>query len=442
MSHKVYSYPVDYDKEKNLRREHRAGVILVWILVALIVIGSTVIAALTARGARILGTACIGQQILESLTPEENQRPQGAPYSAPDTKPQVTPQPTAQPEPTATVEPNPDFMDNAAEPYAESFDNLPDVIEAVAAGVVGVTNWQNYTAGASAPRLIEWGSGSGFIITTDGYVLTNQHVIENAQKVTVNLRDGQEYEARVVGADRVSDVAVLKIEADGLTALPIGNSDQVRVGEFVFAIGDPVRSELSGSVTFGIVSAKSRAINIDGFTNTYIQTDAAINLGNSGGPLITMDGFVIGMNSAKTVTAGYDSTGNAIAAEGIGFAIPINHVWEIASQLIATGSVPKPGIGITIKQTLPEYRDITKDEGGEIRPYVDSITEGGPADLAGMKVGDVILALDGIEMNETNDIVAYIREQSKVGQTIEFTIEREGEQKVLTVTVGDLNKMP
>ena len=441
MSHKIYSYPADYDQEKTLHREHRAGVILVWFLVALIVISSTVIAALSARGIRVLGTACAGEQIIESMIPDGKQ-PEGSSFTVPDTMPKATPQPTETPAPTATVEPNPDFMDHAAQPYTENFENLPDVIEAVAAGVVGVTNWRNYTAGSAAPRLVEWGSGSGFIITTDGYVLTNQHVIENALKVTVNLRDGQEYEAKVVGSDRVSDVAVLKIEATGLTALPIGDSDKLRVGEFVFAVGDPVRSELSGSVTFGIVSAKSRAINIDGFTNTYIQTDAAINLGNSGGPLITMDGFVIGMNSAKTVTAGYDSTGNAIAAEGIGFAIPINQVWEIASQLITKGSIPKPGIGVTIKQTLPEYRDIAKDEGEEIRPYVDSITEGGPADLAGMKVGDVILALDGIEMSETNEIVAYIREHTEVGQTIEFTVEREGEQKVLTVTVGDLNRMP
>ncbi len=440
MSHKVYSYPADYDQERSLRREHRRGMILVWILVALIVLASTVVAALTARGVRILGTACAGEQILESLTPDGQQG--GSPFTAPDTNLQTTPQPTVTPAPTATVEPNPDFMDHAAEPYVERFENLPDVIEAVAAGVVGVTNWRNYTAGQSAPRLVEWGSGSGFIITTDGYVLTNHHVIENAMKVTVNLRDGQEYEARVVGSDRVTDIAVLKIEAEGLTALPVGNSDQLRVGEFVFAVGDPVRSELSGSVTFGIVSAKSRAINIDGFTNNYIQTDAAINLGNSGGPLITMDGFVIGMNSAKTVTAGYDATGNAIAAEGIGFAIPINQVWQIATQLITTGSIQKPGIGITIKQTVPEFRDIAKDEGEEFRPYVEAVTKDGPADLAGMKVGDVILSLDGIEMSETNEIVAYIREQTKVGQTIVFTVEREGEQVTLTVTVGDLNKMP
>ncbi len=441
MSHKVYSYPADYDRERSLKREHRRGVILVWILVALIVLGSTVVAALTARGIRVMGTACSGEQILESLTPDSLQ-PGGAPFTDPGTNPQITPQPTDTPAPTATVEPNPDFMDHAAEPYTERFENLPDVIEAVAAGVVGVTNWRNYTTGASAPRLMEWGSGSGFIITTDGYVLTNQHVIEDAIKVTVNLRDGQEYEARIVGSDRVTDIAVLKIEAAGLTALPIGDSDQLRVGEFVFAVGDPVRSELSGSVTFGIVSAKSRAISIDGFLNNYIQTDAAINLGNSGGPLINMDGFVIGMNSAKTVTAGYDATGKAIAAEGIGFAIPINQVWEIASQLITTGGIPKPGIGVTIKQTLPEYRDIAKEEGEEFRPFVDVVTEGGPADLAGMKVGDVILALDGIEMSETSDIVAYIREQSKVGQQIVFTVEREGEQLDLTVTVGDLNKMP
>ncbi|MDO4852959.1 MAG: trypsin-like peptidase domain-containing protein, partial [Clostridia bacterium] len=348
-----------------------------------------------------------------------------------------TPAPTTTPSPT--VEPNPDFMDQAAQPFAESFETLPDVIDAVAPGVVGVVNWQTYE---KTQRLVEWGSGSGFVITTDGYVLTNHHVIEGAQRITVNLTTGEQFEARLVGSDKTTDIAVLKIDAAGLTALPRGDSDRLRVGEFVFAIGDPVQSELSGSVTFGIISAKSRAINIEGFTNDYIQTDAAINLGNSGGPLINMDGFVVGMNSAKTVTAGYDAMGNAIAAEGIGFALPINHVWEIATQLITTGSVPKPGIGVTIKQTRAELRELAAEEGEEIRPYIDSVTANGPAATAGMQVGDVILALDGIEMNEMEQIVAYIREHTKIGQQIAFTIEREGQTMEIVVTVGDLNKMP
>ena len=437
MERKPISYPADYDNNKHLRREHRAGLILVWVLVALIAIAATVCSALSARGIGIARKACAGQQIISSLIPD-GEKPGKLPEAVvptPDTH--ETPTPTTTPAPT--VEPNPDFMDQAAQPFAESFETLPDVIDAVAPGVVGVVNWQTYE---KTQRLVEWGSGSGFVITTDGYVLTNHHVIEGAQRITVNLTTGEQFEARLVGSDKTTDIAVLKIDADGLTALPRGDSDRLRVGEFVFAIGDPVQSELSGSVTFGIISAKSRAINIEGFTNDYIQTDAAINLGNSGGPLINMDGFVVGMNSAKTVTAGYDAMGNAIAAEGIGFALPINHVWEIATQLITTGSVPKPGIGVTIKQTRAELRELAAEEGEEIRPYIDSVTANGPAATAGMQVGDVILALDGIEMNEMEQIVAYIREHTKIGQQIAFTIEREGQTMEIVVTVGDLNKMP
>ena len=308
------------------------------------------------------------------------------------------------------------------------------MIEAVSPGVVGVSNWRTYDRNNS---LVEWSAGSGFIITTDGYILTNAHIVEDAERVTIRLSDGEIVDAVVVGMDRTNDVAVVKIDRDGLTALPKGDSDTIRVGEFVMTIGDPVKSELAGSVTFGIISAKSREINIEGFTNTYIQTDAAINFGNSGGPLIDMNGNVIGMASAKTVVAGYDSFGNTVSAEGIGYALPINHVWEIATQLITSGSIPKPGIGIKIAQANLQYAA----EQDEKRPYVASVTEGGPADLAGMQVGDVILALDGTEFDDYNEIVRFIANQTAVGQTVVFTIERDGKQIDLSVVIGDLNNI-
>ena len=420
-----YSYPADYAEDKKLRREHTGGVILVWILIGLLAIGSVACTVLSARGIGLLRQACGAQRIVGSLIPKATPLPN-------ETTAPKAPKVTATPAPTYA--PDPDFMNDAADPFAETFATLPDVIEAVSPGVVGVSNWRTYDRNNS---LVEWSAGSGFIITTDGYILTNAHIVEDAERVTIRLSDGEIVDAVVVGMDRTNDVAVVKIDRDGLTALPKGDSDTIRVGEFVMTIGDPVKSELAGSVTFGIISAKSREINIEGFTNTYIQTDAAINFGNSGGPLIDMNGNVIGMASAKTVVAGYDSFGNTVSAEGIGYALPINHVWEIATQLITSGSIPKHGIGIKIAQANLQYAA----EQDEKRPYVASVTEGGPADLAGMQVGDVILALDGTEFDDYNEIVRFIANQTAVGQTVVFTIERDGKQIDLSVVIGDLNNI-
>ena len=444
MKRKSIPFPADYDNDTKLRREHRTGVVLVWLLVLLIVVLATVAAALSARGAGMIGKACLAAKAVESLLPEATATPAvvpdvtAIPTPGVDQKPETTapsePETTKAPAAAApTFEPDPDFTNHLAEPYDEDFASLPDVIEAVAPGVVSVFNWQTYTANG---KLVEWGSGTGFLITTNGYILTNAHVVEDAEKVTVTLYDGSEYEAVVVGADRWGDTAVLKIDAEGLTALPKGDSDAIRVGESVFAIGDPVRKELSGSVSRGIISAKDRSVTIDGITNTYIQTDAAINFGNSGGPLLDMQGYVVGMIGAKTVTAGYDSYGNPISAEGIGYVLPINRVWEIATQIITAGGVQKPGVGITITQLRAEYAE----PGAELRPYISKVTAGGPADTAGLKVGDVILAVDGMPHDDYSAVVEYIGSK-KVGDSVVFTIERDGQQMDFTVTIGDLNRM-
>ncbi|MBQ5986135.1 MAG: trypsin-like peptidase domain-containing protein [Clostridia bacterium] len=444
MAIRQISYPADYENDRKLRREHRGGCALV-IILSLLVVGLSVVSmALTARGATLV-TPKTAQMIVEQIEPlipptlkdnGESTVPE-APVATP--APQKTAEQTAapakaEPSPTPYI-PNPTFMDTAASPFTETFEALPDIVDAVAPGVVSVINWQTLE---DLQRVVEYGSGSGFVITTDGYILTNQHVIEDAERITVDLHNGEKYDAVLIGADKTSDVAVLKIDATGLTALPKGDSEAIRVGEFVLAIGDPVQTELSGSVTFGIISAKSRCITIDGIANNYIQIDAAINFGNSGGPLIDMNGNVIGMNSAKTITAGYDSMGRTISAEGIGFALPINRVWEIATQLITTGKVERPGIGVTIAQRNANYA--MEDE--EIRPYIQSVTEGGPADQAGIQVNDVLLGVDGIEMSDYSEFVNYIQQQTKVGQKIVFTVEREGQTLELTVTVGDLNQLP
>ncbi|MDO4572037.1 MAG: trypsin-like peptidase domain-containing protein, partial [Clostridia bacterium] len=248
----------------------------------------------------------------------------------------ITPSPSAVLEATATPIPtatpvvdeedrNMPELDGISPNIPGMIDNpIPDIFDAVSPGVVGVVNYQNLVINGRE-QLQVYGSGSGFIVSSSGYILTNAHVIEDASVVAIRFSDGEEVDAKVIGSDAETDVAVLKIERSGLSPLGLGDSDTVRVGEYVLAIGNPLDSDrLANTITFGIISAKAREITIDAYTNTFLQTDAAINFGNSGGPLLNMQGEVIGMNSAKTVTAGYDAYGNAISAEGIGFALPIN----------------------------------------------------------------------------------------------------------------------
>ena len=439
MSRKPIIYPADYENDPSLRRERRAGNIWIVVLLVLILIAFTACCALGVRSMQAIADGSFFERFFQRFDNHGYRYEYSYPtptVPGESKSAEVTPAPVVTPEPTPTYVPDPDFKDNTAQPFENSFESLPDVIEAVAPGVVGVINWQTYE---KTNTLAEWGSGSGFIITTNGYIVTNAHVIEKAEKVTVISHSGEEYDAKIVGSDKTSDIAVIKIEQEGLTALPLGDSEKLRVGEFVFAIGDPVESELHGSVTFGIISALSRQVTIEGYTNTYLQTDAAINFGNSGGPLINMAGCVIGMNSAKSVTAGYDSNGNAISAEGIGFALPINRVYEIASQLIETGSVPRPGIGIMVGQRTQEQ---AMEDNTIAGPYVASVTPGGPADIAGMKENDLIVSVDGQTFTDYLEIVYYIREHTEIGEQIVFTVNRNGEIIDLTITIGDLNKMP
>ena len=314
------------------------------------------------------------------------------------------------------------------------FASIPDVVEAASKSVVGVITYQqNVRTG----RLEEYGSGSGFIVSENGYILTNAHVVSGAAAVDVLFSDGEKKNALIIGADVTMDVAVLKVEGEDYPALPIGDSSALRVGEYVIAIGNPLSTyQLYGTVTFGVISGTAREINIDGFVNTYLQTDAAINFGNSGGPLINMSGQVIGMNSAKSVTAGYDSNGNTVSAEGIGFALPIQNVIEIANTILREGGIVRPGIGVTIRTVDEETAALNQLPVG---CRVESLTEGAPADQAGLKVGDIITQADDIVVFENDDVVDYVRSK-RVGDTVEFTVYREGEYLTIPVTIGDMNR--
>ncbi len=347
----------------------------------------------------------------------------------------------AEPTPTMPVDDEDRVMpelDGATPSVPGAIDNpIPDIFDAVSPGVVGVINYQNQLINGSEQIEI-YGSGSGFVVSSSGYILTNAHVIEGASIVDIRFSDGEEINATIIGSDAETDVAVLKIEKEGLSPLKLGDSDAVRVGEYVLAIGNPLDTdELANTITFGIISAKSREITIDSYTNTYLQTDAAINFGNSGGPLLNMQGEVIGMNSAKTVTAGYDAYGNAISAEGIGFALPINKVTEIMEILVSQGYVERPGIGITI-YTVTET--MAETEGLPLGAYVESVVRGGPADQAGVLAGDVIVAANGAETLTQTELIAIVNTLD-VGDTLTLRIYRSGQYIECVLTVANKSQM-
>ncbi|HEY5541654.1 MAG TPA: DegQ family serine endoprotease, partial [Candidatus Binatia bacterium] len=269
--------------------------------------------------------------------------------------------------------------------------------------------------------------GSGFIIDGDGSILTNNHVVENAQKIVVKLAaDDQQYEAKVIGRDPKTDIAVIKINAK--TSLPtatLGDSDRLEVGEWVVAIGNPFG--LDSTVTSGIVSAKGRHIGQGPYDN-FIQTDASINPGNSGGPLINLRGEVIGIN-----TAIFSRTGGNM---GIGFAIPINLVKEVLPQLRGKGKVTRGFLGVLIQKVTPEIADsLGMDKG--YGALVANVTKDGPADKAGVKVGDVIVEFDGKEVKDSSDLPIIVA-RTPVDKRARMKVLRDKKEISLTVSVGEL----
>ncbi|HWQ59108.1 MAG TPA: trypsin-like peptidase domain-containing protein [Clostridia bacterium] len=325
-------------------------------------------------------------------------------------------------------------LDGTAPVIGDAANPIPDIVDQVSAGVVGIIN---YAYNAQYNDYTEYASGSGFVISSEGYILTNAHVIGGAAKLGVMFTDGTEEEAVLVGYDNTSDLAVLRVNRKGLYALKLGNSDALRVGEYIITIGDPTGRELAGTTTFGIVSATQRTITIDGQTNTYIQVDAAVNPGNSGGPLIDLRGEVVGIVSAKTVTASYDDFGNAISAEGLGFALPINDVMKIAERLIKEGGIKRPGIGISVvnwtEEVAREYETVTG-------VLVYTVTKDGPGDLAGLRPNDIIVEVDGQANLTQSDFVALVKTKL-VGDSLSLRVWRAGEYFDTTLTLGDLNVM-
>ena len=268
--------------------------------------------------------------------------------------------------------------------------------------------------------------GSGFIIDADGSILTNNHVVENAQKIVVKLSDDQEYEAKVVGRDAKTDIAIIKINAKAaLTAASLGDSDHLDVGEWVVAIGNPFG--LDSTVTSGIVSAKGRHIGQGPYDN-FIQTDASINPGNSGGPLINLRGEVIGIN-----TAIFSRTGGNM---GIGFAIPINLAKELLPQLRGKGKVTRGYLGVLIQKVTPEIAESLGMDRG-YGALVANVSKDGPADKAGVKVGDVIVEFDGKEVKDSGDLPIIVA-RTAVDKKIRMKVLRDKKEFTLNVAVGEL----
>ena len=271
--------------------------------------------------------------------------------------------------------------------------------------------------------------GSGFIIDAAGIVVTNNHVIENADEISVILANDESFDAEVIGRDAKTDIAVLKIDPGdtSLTAVSFGDSDSLRVGDWVMAIGNPFG--LGGTVTAGIVSARGRDIG-SGPYDDYIQTDASINRGNSGGPLFNLDGEVIGIN-----TAIFSQTGGSV---GIGFAISANLATQVVSQLQDFGRTRRGWLGVFIQEVTEDIADsLGLDEAKGA--LVASVTETGPADEAGLQAGDVIIRFDGKEVNKSRDLPRIVAE-TPVEAKVKVDVVRDGKVKTVTVTLGELEQ--
>ena len=272
-------------------------------------------------------------------------------------------------------------------------------------------------------------TGTGIILSEDGYIATNSHVVEDAPKIQVLLSDSRECTAALIGADAVSDLAVLRIEADALQPAQLGDSSSLRVGDQVVAIGDPLGIELRGTMTDGIVSAINRNINIDGRTMHLIQTNAALNSGNSGGPLINCYGQVVGINTMKI-----GDSMNLEGVEGLGFAIPSATVQEIVNQLISQGYVSgRPTLGITGEPISTFYLFYYNLPEGL---HIIDVADGSSADAAGIQPGDILISLDNVRIT-TPEALETLLYQYTPGDTVRLIIYRSGRQYQLSLTVDE-----
>jgi len=338
---------------------------------------------------------------------------------------------TTSAKPAATKQADYPFLVGSSD--ASTYDNIADMVEDVNQAVVTVINKQTFAGfGQSSSELQPAGSGTGFIVSDDGYIITNNHVVEGSDSLSVLFVDGTEVDATLVGTDAITDIAVIKIDQKVPATVEIGDSSTLRVGEDIVAIGSAL-GEYTNTVTQGIVSGLGRSLDSQGGAGmeNMIQHDAPINPGNSGGPLLNMQGQVVGVNTAVVRQAE-----PGVTAEGLGFAIPSNTVKDIASQLIENGQVVRPFLGISYQLINPQIaaaQNLPVDHGA----FIADVVAGGPAATAGVQANDIVTAIDGQEISQTTSLQDILF-QHKPGDTVELTIARgtTGETVTVQVTLG------
>lgn len=301
--------------------------------------------------------------------------------------------------------------------------DVSDIVEKCKDSVVEITTESASSGNSIFGQYVSQGAGSGVIISKDGYIVTNNHVVSGATSLKVTTTDGTEYDASVVGKDSQTDLAVIKVDANNLQAATLGDSDILQVGDPAIAIGNPL-GELGGTVTTGIISATDRQITIDDETMTLLQTDAAINPGNSGGGLFNADGNLIGIVNAKESSTGI---------EGLGFAIPITPAQDIITELMQNGSVTSRS---ALNVSLYDY---TSNNQGQYSKYEDGcyivqIVKNGAADKAGLKQNDRILSFDSEQIQSTSDVKNVLKKH-KIGDTIKMVVERDSKKITVEITL-------
>jgi len=303
--------------------------------------------------------------------------------------------------------------------------SVAEVANLTAASVVEITT-ETVSTDLFMRQYVNEGAGSGVIISSDGYIATNNHVIDGASKITVRLTTGEEYEAKLIGTDAQTDVAVIKVQANNLKPVTYGNSDSLVVGETAIAIGNPL-GQLGGTVTNGIISALDREIAIDSQTMTLLQTNAAINPGNSGGGLFNSKGELIGLVVAKAAESN---------VEGLGFAIPVNVVKEVVNSIIDVGYVKgRPVLGVSIVDVTSAQQAYQYGV-NHLGVYIVGLTEGTKAEKSGLKAGDLIMAVDDMQISSSTELKKALQEH-QVGDTVKVTVSRDGKLMTLQVQLAE-----
>lgn len=301
--------------------------------------------------------------------------------------------------------------------------DVSDIVEKCKDSVVEITTESVSSGNSIFGQYVSQGAGSGVIISEDGYIVTNNHVVNNATSLKVTTTDGTEFDAKIIGTDSQTDLAIIKINAQKLQAATLGDSDTLQVGDPAIAIGNPL-GELGGTVTTGIISATDRQITIDSETMTLLQTDAAINPGNSGGGLFNSDGNLIGIVNAKESSTGI---------EGLGFAIPITPAKDVITELMQNGSVTsRPALNVS----LYDYTSNNQAQNSKYKDgcYIVQIVRNGAADKAGLKQNDRIISFDGQDIHSTSDVKAILKKH-KIGDTLKIVVERNSKKVEVEITL-------